>query len=65
MTNNTPHEGEMALALADYDMTHMSVAELLEIAGDSILSSWLQRAKDTPERVRDQYNNLIGQGDTK
>ena len=60
-TNNTPHEGEMALVLAEYDIQHMSIGQLMSIAGAAITASWLQRAKDTPERVRDQYNNLIGE----
>jgi hypothetical protein len=59
--SNGLHEGEMALELAEYDMAHMTIPELLEIAGDALKSSWLQRAVDYPERVRDQYNNLIGE----
>jgi hypothetical protein len=59
--SNGLHEGEMALELAEYDRLHMTVAELLDIAGDALRTSWLQRAVLEPQRVRDQYNNLIGE----
>ena len=55
------HEGDMALVLAEYDIQHMTVQELVAIATDAVVSSWLHKAAEYPALVRDQYNNLIGE----
>ena len=61
MSSTEFHTGDMALALAEYDVQHMTVQELVAIAQDSVVSSWLHKAEFYPELVRDQYNNLIGE----
>ena len=55
------HTGDMAMALAEYDVQHMTIQELVAIATDAITSSWLHKAEQYPALVRDQYNNLIGE----
>ena len=57
------HELHLAEELAEQEYLTSSVAELLELARQSIRSSWLDRAYRSTEDIRKAHKDMQGETD--